>query len=70
MKPLFFASDGEFRSWLTAHHESAVDLWVGFHKRATGRPTLTWTESVRQALCFGWIDGVRKRNQHHTNTNP
>jgi uncharacterized protein YdeI (YjbR/CyaY-like superfamily) len=68
MKPLFFASDGEFRSWLTAHHESAVELWVGFHKRATGRPTLTWTESVRQALCFGWIDGVRKRIDQDTYT--
>jgi uncharacterized protein YdeI (YjbR/CyaY-like superfamily) len=68
MKPLFFASDGEFRSWLTAHHESATELWVGFHKRATGRPTLTWTESVRQALCFGWIDGVRKRIDQDTYT--
>jgi uncharacterized protein YdeI (YjbR/CyaY-like superfamily) len=60
-KPTFFASASEFRAWLDAHHASATELWVGYHKRETGRPSMTWTESVQQALCYGWIDGVRKR---------
>jgi uncharacterized protein YdeI (YjbR/CyaY-like superfamily) len=56
----FFASPEEFRGWLERHHESETELWVGFHKRGTGRPSMTWPESVEQALCFGWIDGVRR----------
>lgn len=59
--PVYFASPAEFRAWLDAHHASARELWVGFHRKATGRPTLTWPESVAEALCVGWIDGVRKR---------
>ena len=58
--PIFFASPEEFRRWLEANHDSAELLWVGFHKRGTGKPSLTWPESVDQALCFGWIDGDRK----------
>jgi uncharacterized protein YdeI (YjbR/CyaY-like superfamily) len=61
MEPVYFASPAEFRAWLDAHHASAQELWVGFHKRATGRPSLTWPESVDEALCFGWIDGLRRR---------
>jgi uncharacterized protein YdeI (YjbR/CyaY-like superfamily) len=57
---LFFATPARFRRWLEAHHRSAVEQWVGFHKRASGKPSLTWPESVDEALCFGWIDGVRK----------
>ena len=60
MKPTFFASPEELRAWLEAHHASESELLVGFHKKTTGRPTLTWSESVDQALCFGWIDGVRR----------
>ena len=60
-KPLFFASAAAFRQWLEKHHDSASELLVGFHKRATGRPSLSWPESVDEALSFGWIDGVRKR---------
>lgn len=59
--PRFFRSPTEFRKWLEKHHESADELWVGFHKRATGKPSLTWPESVDEALCVGWIDGIRKR---------
>ncbi len=58
--PIFFSSPEAFRSWLEENHASAQEQWVGFWKRATGRPSLTWSESVDQALCFGWIDGVRR----------
>ena len=58
--PHFFPSPAAFRAWLAEHHDSETELWVGFHKKATGRPTMTWPESVAQALCFGWIDGIRK----------
>jgi uncharacterized protein YdeI (YjbR/CyaY-like superfamily) len=57
---VYFASPEEFRAWLAAHHDSAEVLWVGYHKRGTGRPSLTWPESVDEALCFGWIDGLRR----------
>lgn len=56
----FFSTAGGFRRWLEQHHQSARELWVGFHKKGSGRPSLTWPESVDEALCFGWIDGVRK----------
>lgn len=60
MRPTFFATPAEFRRWLAAHHKSERELWVGFHKKASGRPSITWPESVDEALCFGWIDGVRR----------
>jgi uncharacterized protein YdeI (YjbR/CyaY-like superfamily) len=58
--PTFFASPEEFRAWLEEHHATATELLAGFYKKSTGRPTMTWTESVREALCFGWIDGIRR----------
>jgi uncharacterized protein YdeI (YjbR/CyaY-like superfamily) len=58
--PIFFGSPVEFRAWLEEHHATATELLAGFHKKSTGRPTMTWTESVREALCFGWIDGIRR----------
>ena len=60
-EPTFYATAEEWRAWLAEHHADAREHWVGFHKRATGRPSMTWAESVDQALCFGWIDGIRKR---------
>jgi uncharacterized protein YdeI (YjbR/CyaY-like superfamily) len=60
MHPTFFATPTDFRRWLKKHHRSETELWVGFHKKKTGRASLTWPESVDEALCFGWIDGVRK----------
>lgn len=56
----FFGSPGAFRAWLEANHETAPEKWVGYHRKATGQPSMTWPESVDQALCFGWIDGIRK----------
>lgn len=59
-KPTFFASPEAFRKWMTRHHASLDELWVGFYKKGSGRPSITWPESVDVALCFGWIDGLRK----------
>jgi uncharacterized protein YdeI (YjbR/CyaY-like superfamily) len=61
MKPRFFATQNEFRNWLEKNHETAKELLVGFWKVASGKPSMNWSESVDQALCFGWIDGVRRR---------
>jgi uncharacterized protein YdeI (YjbR/CyaY-like superfamily) len=60
MEPVFFATPAEFRAWLEEHHETSTELLVGFYKKGTGKPSITWPESVDQALCFGWIDGVRR----------
>ncbi len=60
-RPRFFATPAKWREWLQRHHASTAEVWVGFHKRGSGRPSITWPESVDEALCFGWIDGVRKR---------
>jgi uncharacterized protein YdeI (YjbR/CyaY-like superfamily) len=57
----FFKSPAAFRKWLEKNHDKAAQLMVGFYKRGSGRPSITWPESVDQALCFGWIDGVRRR---------
>ena len=59
--PVFFETAAAFRRWLESNGESATELFVGFRKVGTGQPSLTWPESVNEALCFGWIDGVRKR---------
>ncbi|HEX4164477.1 MAG TPA: YdeI/OmpD-associated family protein [Bryobacteraceae bacterium] len=56
----FFATAAEFRAWFETHHDQATEMWVGFHKRDSGRASITWPESVDVALCYGWIDGVRK----------
>ena len=60
MKPVFFKNAIEFREWLSKNHLSEKELYVGYYKVNTGNPSLTWSESVDQAICFGWIDGVRK----------
>src|SRR4051812_25814974 len=61
MKPTFFASPAKLRAWLESHHETEQELLVGFYKRGSGKKSITWPESVDEALCFGWIDGVRHR---------
>ncbi|HWM25602.1 MAG TPA: YdeI/OmpD-associated family protein [Chthoniobacterales bacterium] len=56
----FFATPKDFRKWLEAHHGNTSELWVGFYKKGSGRPSITWPEAVDEALCMGWIDGLRK----------
>ena len=60
MNPKFFPTPSAFRKWLAANHAKSKELWVGFYKKDSGKPSITWPESVDEALCFGWIDGVRK----------
>ena len=60
LKPVFFPTPSEFRAWLEKYHASQQELWVGFYKKSSGKPSITWAESVDEALCFGWIDGLRK----------
>lgn len=69
MKPIFFATPAEFRRWLERHAHTHTELWVGFYKKSTGRPSITWSESVDEALCFGWIDGIRKKVDEESYTN-
>ncbi len=59
-RPRFFPSPAHWRAWLEVHHKDAEELWVGLYKRDSGRPSITWPEAVDGALCFGWIDGIRK----------
>ncbi len=61
MKPKFFQSQDKFREWLEANHKKKDELLVGFYKVGSGKDSMAWSESVDQALCFGWIDGVRKK---------
>ena len=58
--PTYFETPADFRAWLAANHATADELWVGFYKKGSGRLSITWPESVDQALCYGWIDGLRK----------
>ena len=60
MEIKFFRSPADFRKWLEKHHATERELWVGFYKKDSGKPSITWPESVDEALCFGWIDGIRK----------
>jgi len=60
-EPVFFSSPAEFAKWLAKNHAARTELWVGYHKVATGKPSMTWAQSVDEALCYGWIDGIRKR---------
>jgi uncharacterized protein YdeI (YjbR/CyaY-like superfamily) len=60
MKPTFFPNPQAFHRWLKSNHRTATELWVGFYRKDSGRPSMTWSESVDEALCFGWIDGIVK----------
>jgi uncharacterized protein YdeI (YjbR/CyaY-like superfamily) len=59
-RPKFFAAPADFRAWLERHHASESELLVGFYKKSSGRPSITYHEALDEALCFGWIDGVRR----------
>ncbi|MEA2491067.1 MAG: hypothetical protein QOH21_2859 [Acidobacteriota bacterium] len=61
MQAIYFSSPAQFRAWLEQHHQTERELLVGFWKRDSGQASMTWPESVDEALCFGWIDGVRRR---------
>ena len=60
MEPTFFPTPADFRKWFEKNHDTATELLVGFYKKGSGRPSITWPESVDEALCFGWIDGIRR----------
>jgi uncharacterized protein YdeI (YjbR/CyaY-like superfamily) len=60
MKMIFFSKQADFRKWLEKNHKKETELLVGFYKKGSGKPSMTWPESVDEALCFGWIDGIRK----------
>lgn len=60
MKPQFFSTPSDFRIWLENNHQTETELLVGFYKVNSGKPSMSWSESVDQAICFGWIDGIRR----------
>ncbi|MBI5021327.1 MAG: YdeI/OmpD-associated family protein [Ignavibacteriales bacterium] len=60
MKPIFFPSQSEFRKWLEKNYKKKTELLVGYYKVDSGKPSMTWSQSVDEALCFGWIDGIRR----------
>src|SRR5918993_5745637 len=64
--PTFFAKQSDFRKWLQKNHKKETQLLVGFYKVGSGKPSMTWSQSVDEALCFGWIDGVRKSINEHS----
>jgi uncharacterized protein YdeI (YjbR/CyaY-like superfamily) len=65
-KPVFFRSAADLRAWFARNHATAEELWLGYHKKATGRPSVDWPQSVDEALCVGWIDGIRNRIDDET----
>lgn len=68
MKPILFMPQEDFRQWLEKNHENESELIVGFYKVGSKKPSMTWSESVDQALCFGWIDGVRRARDEESYT--
>jgi uncharacterized protein YdeI (YjbR/CyaY-like superfamily) len=68
MKPRFFKTPSDFRAWLERHHADTLELWVGFYKKASGKVGITYNEAVDAALCYGWIDGIKKRVDENSYT--
>lgn len=62
MTPVFFETPAKFRAWLKKHHQTAPEIIVGYYRKDSGRRSITWQESVDEALCFGWIDGIRRKH--------
>jgi uncharacterized protein YdeI (YjbR/CyaY-like superfamily) len=69
MEAIYFTSPEELREWYIAHHDKATALVIGFYKKHTGSPSLTYREALDAALCFGWIDGIRRRVDDDRYTN-
>src|SRR5262245_13746765 len=69
MDVIYFTSPEELREWYLANHDQATELVIGFHKRHTGTPSITYREALDEALCFGWIDGIRPRSDDEPYTN-
>jgi uncharacterized protein YdeI (YjbR/CyaY-like superfamily) len=69
VKPRFFRTAADLRRWFEKNHDTADELWVGLYRISSGKPTVTWPEVVEQALCFGWIDGIRKGIDHESYMN-
>jgi uncharacterized protein YdeI (YjbR/CyaY-like superfamily) len=68
MKPRFFKTPADFRAWLERHHADTPELWVGFFKKISGKAGISYKEGVDAALCYGWIDGIKKRVDEHSYT--
>ena len=66
---MFFANPSELHAWFEKNHDKASEIWVGFHKKSSGKPSITWPESVDEALCFGWIDSIRRSVNDTSYTN-
>jgi uncharacterized protein YdeI (YjbR/CyaY-like superfamily) len=64
VKPRFFRTAADLRAWFERNHDTAAELWVGLYRTSSGKPSVTWPQVVEQALCFGWIDGIRKGIDH------
>jgi uncharacterized protein YdeI (YjbR/CyaY-like superfamily) len=60
LDPVYFVSADELRAWLEKHHTTENELWIGYYKKVSGKPSITHAEAINEALCFGWIDGVRR----------
>jgi uncharacterized protein YdeI (YjbR/CyaY-like superfamily) len=69
MNPIFFPTQSDFRRWLEENHETAIEIIVGYYNVKSGKGGMTWSESVDQALCFGWIDGVRRKIDEESYSN-
>jgi uncharacterized protein YdeI (YjbR/CyaY-like superfamily) len=69
MEIVYFRTSAELRRWFERHHETARELWVGYYRKGSGRQSIDWPQSVDEALCVGWIDGVRKRVDEYSYTN-
>ncbi len=61
MKPKFFKSQSELRNWFAENHDSSTEVWIGFYRKGSGHVSVSYLEAVDEALCFGWIDGIRKK---------
>lgn len=66
MKPIFFKTPAEFRQWLEENHQHEKEIIVGYYRISSGKPSMIWSDSVDEALCFGWIDGIRRSIDHES----